>query len=145
MASRSSKWSRLHCLVTVYLVISLSLKDTTRICLMEKENHEWYAKPGFQPIFVYRGQDNPIRTLRALNRHQEQTTGFSFGSQVYQDRVVIALTEALNSKLKKKTSPFFVDMAANDALHLSNTVRLESEGWNGLCIGMLRNRLEQQI
>ncbi|CAJ1959931.1 unnamed protein product [Cylindrotheca closterium] len=29
---------------------------------------------------------------------------------------------------------YFVDLASNDAIDISNTVRLEEEGWNGLCV-----------
>ena len=50
-----------------------------------------------------------------------------YGSQGGQDRWVAA--SAAN------TSLYFVDLAANDAECLSNTVRLERElGWRGLCI-----------
>ena len=29
---------------------------------------------------------------------------------------------------------YFLDLAANDAVHLSNTLHLEQNGWKGLCI-----------
>lgn len=49
-------------------------------------------------------------------------------SQVRQDRVIAGL-------LRNKTNGFFIDLAANDAIHLSNTYALEQNlDWNGLCI-----------
>ena len=61
-------------------------------------------------------------------------------SQAGQDRLVLKL-------LQGKTSGFFVDLAANDALHLSNTRALERDfGWRGLCIEgnpLLTTRLAQ--
>ena len=51
-----------------------------------------------------------------------------WSSQAGQDEVVISL-------LRNKTGGYFLDLAANDATHLSNTYMLEKKyGWNGLCI-----------
>jgi Methyltransferase FkbM domain len=46
-------------------------------------------------------------------------------SQVHQDQVIV---ELLGEK------GYFIDLAANDASDLSNTLALERHGWNGLCI-----------
>ena len=63
-----------------------------------------------------------------------------FHSQDGQDKMVVQL-------LKGKKNGFFVDLAANDALYLSNTRTLERDfGWKGLCIEgntMLTTRLGQ--
>ena len=49
-------------------------------------------------------------------------------SQARQDELVIRL-------LRNKTNGYFVDLAANDAIHLSNTFALEKfYSWNGVCI-----------
>lgn len=49
-------------------------------------------------------------------------------SQAGQDEVVMSL-------LRNKTNGYFVDLAANDATHLSNTYVLETRfHWKGLCI-----------
>jgi hypothetical protein len=49
-------------------------------------------------------------------------------SQAGQDQVVMSL-------LNNKTGGYFLDLAANDATHLSNTYILERRfGWTGLCI-----------
>ena len=59
-----------------------------------------------------------------------QGVGFKarWTSQVKQDKTVFHL-------FKGKRQGFFVDLAANDAVALSNTLTLEQEyGWNGICI-----------
>uniref|UniRef100_A0A7R9WQ49 Methyltransferase FkbM domain-containing protein n=1 Tax=Craspedostauros australis TaxID=1486917 RepID=A0A7R9WQ49_9STRA len=49
-------------------------------------------------------------------------------SQVHQDETILSL-------LKHKQNGFFVDLAANDAIHHSNSLALEKyHGWHGLCI-----------
>jgi hypothetical protein len=49
-------------------------------------------------------------------------------SQVGQDRTIVQL-------FKAKRNGFFVDLAANDAVALSNSLTLEQEyDWNGICI-----------
>jgi hypothetical protein len=61
---------------------------------------------------------------------------------VNQNRIVIALTEANDEKSTAKSSTaaaaehpkFFVDLAANHAVDLSNSLFLEQNGWKGICI-----------
>jgi hypothetical protein len=49
-------------------------------------------------------------------------------SQVGQDEIVFKM-------LRKKKGGYFIDLAANDPIHLSNSYALETQhGWNGLCI-----------
>lgn len=49
-------------------------------------------------------------------------------AQVRQDEIVSAL-------LRQKRNGYFIDLAANDAIKISNTYALETyHGWNGLCI-----------
>lgn len=74
---------------------------------------------GFRPVYVYAmvPPDN----------------GSAHYSQSKQDTLVIKLMESIN-KGKNGTAPFFVDLAANDALLLSNTYLLEQKGWRGVCI-----------
>ncbi len=56
-------------------------------------------------------------------------------SQERQDKIILALTSAndatRNSSDKRQ---LFVNLAANDALVLSNTYLLKRNGWDGLCI-----------
>lgn len=42
--------------------------------------------------------------------------------------------EAIFTLLHNKSDGFFVDLAANDAILLSNTYSLEKRGWEGICI-----------
>ena len=85
---------------------------------------------GFRPVYVYSKANPP-------NANQY--------SQSKQDVLVIALTKAndeiissvqsvLNSTAAVTRKPFFVDLAANDAVILSNTLLLEKNGWEGVCI-----------
>jgi hypothetical protein len=46
-------------------------------------------------------------------------------SQAHQDEIIVDLIGE---------SGYFVDLAANDAVSLSNTLALERRGWNGLCV-----------
>ena len=58
----------------------------------------------------------------------EPTLNARWTSQVGQDRTIVNL-------FKGKRGGFFVDLAANDAVRLSNTLTLEQQyGWDGLCI-----------
>ncbi len=95
---------------------------------------------GFHPIHVYRGNSEVIKQLPKKE--------YEKGSQVDQDRVISALHRTYQTKYDKKnalltsreggditnTKPYFVDLAANDAISLSNTLHLEEEGWDGLCV-----------
>ena len=96
---------------------------------------------GFRPVYVYSKAVPEVRSNYA---------------QVKQDRIILSLVAANNAKVtntnemehteqvKRKRMgededpggkhPFFVDLASNDALKLSNTFLLEANGWNGLCI-----------
>ena len=61
-------------------------------------------------------------------RGANQWPKISGNSQVGQDATVMKI-------FANKRSGFFVDLAANDASALSNTVQLENRlGWNGLCV-----------
>jgi hypothetical protein len=98
-----------------------------------KNNHLRQLKKVFHPIHVYRGSETAIQNLDTKTTGMRQ---YNPNSQVDQDKIVSALTKQLDAKssiFHKKL--FFVDLAANDAIQLSNTLRLEEEGWHGLCIG----------
>ena len=80
---------------------------------------------GFVPVYIYGGNVPEFRKY----------------SQANQDRFVMALLDASVKKKDKRNpgimekSRYFVDLAANDAVVFSNTLRLEREGnWSGLCI-----------
>ena len=69
-------------------------------------------------MHIFRGPQTDLEKIG-------QSVGFS---QVGQDTVVLQL-------LRQKQQGYFVDLAANHAVVLSNTYRLEAHhGWHGLCI-----------
>ena len=75
---------------------------------------------GFRPVYVYSKAMADFMTKYSQER---------------QDEIIIALTnanDATQNFLGKRK--YFVDLAANDALILSNTYLLERNGWDGLCI-----------
>jgi len=92
---------------------------------------------GFRPIYIFSQAESKIRSQY---------------SQEGQDKLIQALMDANDKKIKpdnnvrdendnenkqqqqQRQSPFFVDLAANDPLLLSNSYHLEQNGWNGLCI-----------
>lgn len=77
---------------------------------------------GFRPVYIYSQVPLP-------------DPGKS-RSQVIQDLLVVKLTEAVGAKggSSGTEGSFFVDLASNDALNLSNTYHLEQKGWSGVCI-----------
>ena len=81
--------------------------------------NNFHSYKGFHPVHIYYGPDEAINNLK--------TSKFNAGSQVDQDKIISALFQS-------KQSPYFIDLAANDALELSNTLQLEADGWRGLCI-----------
>ena len=89
---------------------------------------------GFHPIHVYYGPEDAVKRLRSSSSEMQQN--YNAGSQVDQDKIIIALTKLYRTKSKQPSSdhPYFIDLAANDAVQLSNTLRLEDDGWRGLCV-----------
>jgi hypothetical protein len=81
---------------------------------------------GFHSVFVYSNVQEPM--IKSY-------------SQVNQDNIILRLSQANDQKRDRhhnqnSNTPvkYFVDLASNDALQLSNTLHLEQNGWNGLCI-----------
>lgn len=69
---------------------------------------------GWHPINVFYGD---VSGLKAGDKE--------WFSQVNQDRIIVDLLG---------TDGYFMDLAANEAVEYSNTLALEGQGWNGLCI-----------
>ncbi len=101
-------------------------------------------KEGWHPIFVYYGKSDAIK---AKNAPLETKSNIMEGSQVKQDEMIATLVTTYRERVKTKTSsgnigndydssrpPYFVDLAANDAISLSNTYKLEKLGFEGLCV-----------
>ena len=69
---------------------------------------------GWHPIHVFYGKKEGLK----LDPSKE------WFAQVHQDEIVVDLLGE---------NGYFIDLAANDAKELSNTVALEKHGWNGTC------------
>ena len=76
---------------------------------------------GFRPIYIY---------SQPTTSQIENKTSFS---QAKQDLIILALTSEEAEK-QRSHQKYFIDLAANDALKLSNTFLLEQNGWKGLCL-----------
>ena len=76
------------------------------------------TKHGLRPIFVYSNVSD---------------TAFESQSQVGQDQVILRLFNA-HERNGGETERYFIDLASNDAIELSNTLHLEQNGWRGLCL-----------
>jgi Methyltransferase FkbM domain len=88
------------------------------------ENKFAMPRDGWKPINVFYGKEDHLST-NWIKGPDKQKKWFS---QFKQDEVIVAL-------LRGKRNGYFIDLAANHALRLSNTYTLEaSYGWNGLCI-----------
>jgi len=89
---------------------------------------------GFHPIHVYYGSEDAIKGLSASSLQMKQH--YNAGSQVDQDKIISALVSLYATKESSHIphAPFFIDLAANDAVQLSNTLYLEKVGWQGICI-----------
>ena len=124
-------------------------KDTTTTATSYTFTLSTEENDGFHPIYIY---SNPITAESEVPRRDSVKTnpfGSGYYSQVWQDKIVLAITTAIDDKKRhitnQQTSPsissisrsstkFFVDLASNNALELSNTLHLEQNGWNGICI-----------
>eukprot|EP00550_Attheya_septentrionalis_P006554 CAMPEP_0198286740 /NCGR_PEP_ID=MMETSP1449-20131203/5720_1 /TAXON_ID=420275 /ORGANISM="Attheya septentrionalis, Strain CCMP2084" /LENGTH=302 /DNA_ID=CAMNT_0043984525 /DNA_START=108 /DNA_END=1016 /DNA_ORIENTATION=- len=73
------------------------------------------VEDGWQSIDVYYGD----------KEGSEYVSDKPWLAQVHQDEAVIALLGE---------NGYFIDLAANEAVELSNTYTLEQRGWDGLCI-----------
>jgi len=100
-----------------------SVLQTTRPMTTEED--------GWHSIHVYYGIREPL---------PPPTTGDTWDnySQVGQDRIIMTLMQEYQKLIlpayDQDRQYYFVDLAANDALQLSNTHALEKNNWTGLCI-----------
>ncbi len=122
--------------------------DTTKIQMPITQS----ISRGFHPVYVY---SQAIKT-------REPKKKFTY-SQAKQDLLISALMDANDVKIRKSkekgseymesngvasqssrklrsknaktgNSRYFVDLAANHAIHFSNSYLLEVQGWDGLCL-----------
>lgn len=106
-----------------------------------KFNNHLSHEKGFHPVWIYSNADvakTEIKDRSTVYRPHKLGQRKDPYSQVNQDMVVLALTDAHYAKVeesqKKDRNNFFIDLAANDAIVLSNTLHLEQKGWDGICI-----------
>ena len=108
-------------------------------------------KEGWNPVFVYYGKSDAINEKNAPLKTKSNVME---GSQVRQDKIIASLVATFRERIQTKPStgrrsniksgntnskydsrpPYFVDLAANDAISLSNTYNLEKLGFEGLCV-----------
>ncbi|CAJ1964949.1 unnamed protein product [Cylindrotheca closterium] len=114
-------------------------KNTNAVTLKSQERPSFLRDKaaGFHAIHVYHGPEDSINSL-PNNSEGMVYKQYGRGSQVDQDRIVAALALALASQVaaaaEEEPSFYFVDLAANDPIQLSNTLLLEKKGWHGLCV-----------
>jgi hypothetical protein len=83
---------------------------------------------GWHTIHVFYGNRSallPDRNLPSTAVNATNGDEPEWFAQVHQDKVVWDLLG---------DNGYFIDLAANDAMKLSNTLALENHGWDGLCI-----------
>jgi len=73
---------------------------------------------GLRPVFVFSKASQP---------------SFKSYSQVGQDVLILKLVQK-HVLSGGESGRYFIDLAANDAIELSNTFHLEQNGWQGLCL-----------
>jgi hypothetical protein len=84
------------------------------------------SEQGWSTIHVFTGDDKHVLDASAIP--PDAYFDRSWFSQRLQDKIVFHL-------LNQKKNGYFVDLAANDAVRISNTFALERDhGWRGLCI-----------
>ena len=87
------------------------------------QNHD-----GWRPIHVFVGDDSKEHIVDSSTIPADYYQTTRWFSQLRQDFIVSSL-------LHGKRRGYFVDLAANDAIRISNTYALERDfGWTGLCI-----------
>ena len=73
-------------------------------------------------------QTTPLEAKQNSNSNNSNFNNHTWFSQARQDELILRL-------LRQKRNGYFIDLAANDAVHLSNSLALERHyGWHGLCI-----------
>eukprot|EP00536_Pseudo-nitzschia_multiseries_P000803 jgi/Psemu1/294178/fgenesh1_pm.10_\ len=76
---------------------------------------------GWHPVHVFYGEKKGLFNDAPKSLTESQKSY----SQVGQDTIVLDLIGS---------NGYFIDLAANDALDLTNTLALERNGWTGLCV-----------
>jgi len=93
----------------------------TKESLLQTNPKDTEEMKGWQPIHVFYGEKRGLFNDAPVTIKESQE---SF-AQVGQDSIVLDLLGS---------NGYFIDLAANDALDLTNTLALERKGWTGLCV-----------
>lgn len=109
-----------------------SLENPTEKKLLKKPS----PNKGFRPVYIYSNQDIAEKEVPSRLSIKNDPHNAMPYAQVFQDKVILALSKAndKNNPPNEMVKKFFVDLAANDAVELSNTLFLEQNGWDGVCI-----------
>ena len=104
----------------------ISSSTTTTDTTMNRNDKKHHENDGWQTIHVYHG---PLQTDNTYQERDENSNSpLKWYSQAHQDEVILGL-------LRNRTRGYYIDLAANDAIELSNTYALEKYyHWTGLCI-----------
>lgn len=95
--------------------------------LREESPNSFKEGNGWSLIHVYFGNSSHIADNSNIP-NDYFNSGVQWFAQVRQDEIVSLL-------LKRKRNGYFIDLASNDAVKISNTFALEKYfGWNGLCV-----------
>jgi len=101
---------------------SIDLKNMERkLDLPSKIASVSYETKGWHPVHVFFGEKKGLFN-DAPSSISESHESFA---QVGQDTIILDLLGP---------NGYFIDLAANDALDLTNTLALERKGWSGLCV-----------
>lgn len=74
-------------------------------------------------------------TTRVIRRQRQATQSLHFYSQKQQDEwVATSYNLWIEGRQTSEHVPFYLDLAANEPLHISNTAYFDALGWEGLCI-----------
>jgi hypothetical protein len=141
--SNANTWARRHCLYHAYFgsgiligfiassflwLVSVSKSEIVCATSSQISTFKTTSKEdkGWKEINVFYGDRSHIAYASMIP--QEYFGAHQFFSQYRQDEVVIKL-------LQGKRNGYFVDLASNDAVRISNTYALETHyDWNGLCL-----------
>lgn len=97
--------------------LTTQMAPTSKAKEIAKDMRDSLFSKDWKPVYVYQGE-----------KYKKELPSRPWNGQVEQDKLIAWLT-------KNKTQGYFIDLAANDPVHWSNTLGLERLlNWTGLCI-----------
>jgi len=103
------------------LWIERDLRASSPLLQISTTFNEHEETKGWHPVHVFYGEKKGLfnDAPGSISESQESY------AQVGQDSIILDLLGS---------NGYFIDLAANDALDLTNTLALERKGWTGLCV-----------